>query len=136
METPQQSESKIDLSQSAPFVVQAALIDGSLWFQLVSAQNKLTEPAVAKFKRLAAEWRRDTRFVSAVRRKVAHPAYLKIIGMGKDALPFILKDLDDRPADWIPALISITDENPAKADNTFEQAVKAWLKWGRDHDLL
>ena len=136
MEPQQQNESRIDLWQSQPFIVQAAMIEGSLWFQLISAQNKLVEPPAVKFKRLAGEWRRDTRFVSAVRRKMAHPAYLKIIGMGKDALPFILKDLDDRPADWIPALISITDENPANPDDNFEQAVRAWLKWGRDRNLL
>lgn len=111
-------------------------MDGSLWFQFVSAQNKLVEPAAIKFRRLVAEWRRDTRFVSAVRRKMAHPAYLKIIGMGKDALPFILKDLDDRPGDWIAALMSITDENPVKPDDNFEQAVKAWLRWGRENSLL
>lgn len=131
----QQSDVSSDLWQSPPFVAQAAL-EGSLWFQFVSAQNKFVEPPSLKFQRLAAQWRRDTRFVSVVRKKITHPAYLKIIGMGSDALPFILKDLDDRPADWIPALISITDENPANPDDTFEQAVKAWLKWGRDRNLL
>jgi hypothetical protein len=97
---------------------------------------KSAEPSSVKFARLAAEWKRDTRFVSVVRQKMTHHAYLKIIGMGKDALPFILKDLDDQPADWIPALISITEENPVNPDDSFEQAVKAWLKWGRDRDLL
>lgn len=67
---------------------------------------------------------------------MAHPAYLKIIGMGKDALPFIFKDLDARPDDWIPALMSITEDNPVKPDDNFEQAVKAWLRWGREHNYL
>jgi len=103
---------------------------------VVSGQAMLAEPASLKFRRLANQWKRNTRFVSVLKRKMADPAYLKIIGMGKDALPFILKDLDDRPADWIPALMSITEENPVKPDDNFEQAVKAWLKWGRDHHLL
>lgn len=98
--------------------------------------TEAAESLKAKFERLAAEWRRETRFVSVVRRKMAHPAYLKIIGMGKDALPFIFKDLDARPDDWIPALMSITEDNPVKPDDNFEQAVKAWLRWGREHNYL
>jgi hypothetical protein len=95
-----------------------------------------TEPVEARFKSLAKKWKRDTRFTSSLRQKVNHPAYQEIIGLGDHVIPFILRDLDDHPADWLPALSEITGEDPAKEGATFEQAVHAWLQWGRKLKFL
>ena len=45
------------------------------------------------FKALAEQWRNETGMLSVVQQKVLHPSYQRIIGMGKQALPFILKEL-------------------------------------------
>ena len=65
-----------------------------------------------------------------------HPAYQKIIGMGKDALPFIFRELATSGGDWIWALeMIVRKENPASGKAKFKDAKEAWLNWGREHDL-
>jgi hypothetical protein len=65
-----------------------------------------------------------------------HPAYQKIIGMGWDAVPFILNEMQQRGGHWLWALYAITDEDPAPQDATFREAVQAWLEWGRGRGYL
>lgn len=64
-----------------------------------------------------------------------HPAYQKIIGMGRDALPFIFLELRNRGGDWLWALESIARPkvNPAQGTTNFHDAVAAWLKWGEEN---
>src|SRR5437016_2875456 len=49
--------------------------------------------AATRFEKLATAWKSSTKFVSNVSTKILSPDYQKIIGMGKDAIPLILKDL-------------------------------------------
>jgi len=88
------------------------------------------------FRDLADQWRRDTRYLSSVTRMAMHPAYQRIIGMGRPALPFILKELQQRGDHWLWALFAITGEDPASPDATFHEAVQAWLEWGRQKGYL
>ena len=90
----------------------------------------------SNFRRLADSWRRDTAFVSMLSKKVLHPAYQRIIGMGRPALPLILRELQATRSHWLWALNAITGEDPAKPGDTFDQAVDAWLTWGRKQGLL
>jgi hypothetical protein len=87
-----------------------------------------------EFNRLAETWRKDTRMLSFIRQKAMHPAYQKIIGMGKEALPFIFRELKERGGDWIWALEMITRIKPEGTQSTkFKDVVTAWLNWGRTH---
>ena len=43
-----------------------------------------------EFDELTALWRAETSHLSRLDKIVAHPAYLKIIGIGHEALPLIL----------------------------------------------
>ncbi len=62
-----------------------------------------------------------------------HRAYQQIIGMGEAALPFIFRELKKGKGDWMWALESITQEDPAPERSTFKQTAKAWIQWGIDH---
>jgi hypothetical protein len=64
----------------------------------------------ATFQALAEEWRRDTSHLSWTSMRVQHPAYLKIIAMGSDVLPLLLRELQEGhcPSDWLWALRAIT----------------------------
>src|ERR1700730_15872077 len=87
-----------------------------------------------RFNRLAALWKTATEFISKVNKRILHPAYQKIIGMGESALPFILQDLSENgPDDWFWALTAITDENPIKKEIAGNMAAmtEAWLQWGK-----
>lgn len=83
------------------------------------------------FSALAEQWRADTVFLSSVEKMAMHPAYQRIIGLGPQALPLLLRELQGRPDHWFWALHAISGEDPAPADATFDQAVQAWLEWGR-----
>jgi hypothetical protein len=93
----------------------------------------------ARFRRLAAEWKKGTFLSSKIKDKVLHPAYQKIIGMGPSAVTFILRDLlDNGPNHWFWALHAITEENPVPADQVGDivAMTEAWLQWGRKNGCL
>ena len=63
----------------------------------------------------------------------AHRAYQEIIGMGNDAIPLILRDLEESPSQWFWALSSITRESPIRPEDRgdVDAMTLAWLDWGR-----
>ncbi|MCI0486409.1 MAG: hypothetical protein L0229_07395 [Blastocatellia bacterium] len=90
----------------------------------------------ARFNALAEQWHRETKLLSSATKMAMHPAYQKIIGMGAPVIPLILRDLERTRDHWLWALHVITDEDPAPPDSDFEQAVDAWLEWGRAHGYI
>lgn len=88
------------------------------------------------FRRLADQWRDETIMYSLALQKTAHPAYLRIIGMGEKAVPFILKEIQEMGGYWFVALNAITGEDPVQPGSNYEQAAQAWLKWGKDKGYI
>jgi hypothetical protein len=87
---------------------------------------------VAKlFSVLAAEWREATAFESNVERMVLNSAYQRIIGLGPQVLPYMLKDLDETHDHWFWALMAIAGEDKASGQTSVGAATEAWLAWGR-----
>src|SRR6266700_595524 len=70
-----------------------------------------------RFKRLAAEWKQQSRYLSNSAQMAMLPPYQKIIGMGPSVVPLILEELRREPDHWFWALESITDENPVPPDS-------------------
>src|ERR1700687_4065288 len=64
------------------------------------------------FRELARQWKEATEFTSSTTQMVMHPAYQQIIGMGREALPFLLAELRRKPDHWFWALKAITGEDP------------------------
>lgn len=87
-----------------------------------------------EFRRLADEWLEDTMFISSPSDKFLHRAYLEIIGMGKDAIPFLLREVRDLSGHWFLALRSITKQDPVQPEdaNDMISMADAWLRWGRE----
>jgi len=92
--------------------------------------------AADEFASHVLKWRRETKHYSSVMSMVTHPSYLRIIGMGRQILPLLLRELESRPDHWLVALNAITGEDPASAECTFQQAIGAWLQWGRKRGYL
>ena len=92
----------------------------------------------SKFQKLASKWREEIRFESSLSKMVTHPAYLSIIGMGPNALPLILRDLEETSDHWFVALRAITDESPVKPKDAgnVKKMKDAWLEWGRRKRLV
>jgi len=90
----------------------------------------------SEFADLAEQWRRDTQHLSHISKKVAHPAYLRIIGMGEAVVPLLLEALRDRPAYWFAALKSTANVDPVPVGANPSEAREAWLTWGTTKGLI
>ena len=89
-----------------------------------------------RFNALADQWRNDTLFLSSVDKMAIHPAYQRIIGMGPQALPLILRELQASPDHWFWALHAISGEDPVRPGAAFEEAADAWLAWGKERGYI
>ncbi len=92
-----------------------------------------------KFGRLSKQWRRETRHISSIHEKSINMAYQKIIGMGKDVLPYIFHDFEKTHDHWLWALYAICDEESApdlEKAGDLDAAVDVWLNWARQHNYL
>ena len=89
-----------------------------------------------KFRRLADQWLRETEHTSSVKQACMRPAYQRIIGMGPAVVPYLLRELERNPDHWFWALNAITEEDPARAEDSLDGAKDAWLQWGREKGYL
>ena len=66
-----------------------------------------------------------------------HPAYQRIIGLGKDAVKLIVAELRREPDHWFWALKAITGEDPVVAADhgKIDRMTAAWLKWAAQRGL-
>jgi hypothetical protein len=104
--------------------------------KIIGARNRTPEdPLVKSFREHVNTWNKETGHLSSVTRAITHPSYLRIIGMGREALPLLLKELKERPDHWLVALNAITGEDPAPERASFREAVAAWIKWGEAKHL-
>jgi hypothetical protein len=90
----------------------------------------------AKFDSLVTEWRTDNLLLSSMSKKLMHPAYLRIIGLGPSVLPLLLRELEQRPSYWFSALTAISGDDPVPDSASFDEAVQVWTEWGREKGLL
>lgn len=85
------------------------------------------------FHRLADEWRNETWFISSIKKRISHQAHLKIIGLGRPAIPLIVREMRRSPDNWFWALEAITHEDPAPHAENMQQLADAWLAWAKKH---
>jgi hypothetical protein len=105
--------------------------------QVIAARsrNEGNTDLAQSFREQVDRWKDETGHLSSITRAIAHPSYLRIIGMGKEVLPILLKELREHPDHWLVALNAITGEDPAPKESNFTEAVAAWIKWGEDRKL-
>jgi hypothetical protein len=89
-----------------------------------------------EFRECAKKWRSETGHLSSIERKALHPAYQRIIAMGRPAIPLILREMQGHGGHWFWALHFITGESPTPDMASIEEARKAWLSWGKDKGYL
>jgi hypothetical protein len=88
------------------------------------------------FRGLVKIWQDATGGLSSPKRKFAHPTYRAILKLGPSTVPFILGELQQRPDWWFDALEFLTRAHPAKPTDSFEEAVNAWINWGKSNNLI
>jgi hypothetical protein len=91
-----------------------------------------------RFRRLAAEWKEQSRYLSNTAQMAILKPYQRIIGMGWPAVPLILEELHRDPDQWFWALEAITEENPVPPDAAghVRRSAEAWVKWGQERGLI
>jgi len=122
----------LDLSKESKFQA----LEQTLYFRSTNPHKSKSAEIEKTFLELADKWREDTEMLSSISKKIMHPAYQQIIGMGKKVLPYILRELEKEPDHWFWALTSITREDPVSEKDDFDGAVEAWLEWGRKKELI
>jgi len=95
----------------------------------------------ALFRTHADRWKMETQHSSSVTKMLAHPSYLRIIGLsrystGTEIERLLLEELEREPDHWFPALAAVTGEDPVQPGDDFDQAVHAWLEWGRRKGVI
>jgi hypothetical protein len=85
-----------------------------------------------EFLRLSKTWKEQTNGYSSVGSMVMHPAYLEIISYGEKMIPFILKDLQNKPSHWFIALKTLAKTSPVKPEDAgnIKKMTEAWIAWG------
>jgi hypothetical protein len=86
-----------------------------------------------RFRRLADEWKEQSRFLSNTAQTAMLKPYQRIIGLGLPAVPLILQELEREPDQWFWALESITEQNPVppEANGKVRLMAQAWIDWGK-----
>lgn len=60
---------------------------------------------------------------------VCNSAYLRIIGIGREALPLLVRELRRNSGPWFTAMYAIAGEDAAAGETTVPGARAAWLRW-------
>lgn len=91
-----------------------------------------------RFRRLTAEWKEQSRYLSNTAQMAMLKPYQRIIGMGWPVVPLILEELRREPDLWFWALEAITEENPVppEAAGKIHLMAEAWLQWGIQRRIL
>jgi len=91
---------------------------------------------VRMFEGLRSEWKSATSMLSSTHEISMHSAYQKIVGLGRQAIPLLLRELQAEPDQWFWALEAISRENPADDDDDFDSRAQKWVNWGRERGYL
>lgn len=93
------------------------------------------ETVEQRFRRLESLWTAETGHLSSTTRIVNHPAFQEILGLGPSVIPFMLRDLEERPRLWVWALPKIAGVDPvAQSDRAnIARMSQAWLHWAREN---
>jgi hypothetical protein len=94
-----------------------------------------------QFKNLLIEWRESTENMSSVTRILSHPAYQRIIDLGRQhngLITMILEDFKHNGGYWSTALQAITGQNAVTPKHIGNpgKVREDWLTWGRQHGYL
>jgi len=91
-----------------------------------------------KFEYYMQQWKFHRNSKSSILDSLSDLNYQNIIGMGKQALPFIFREMRKEYDDWFDALYEITGKDPVKEENygDFVEMTNDWILWAKIHKYL
>ncbi len=119
-------------------IVQALLCDFKYGAEFEETVEAGAASKVSKeFNERADRWQRHTAAQSSPTKKFMHEDYQIIMTMGEAVIPLILKRLQSEPDEWFWALKHLAKgEDAAIGQDNFDDALKAWLHWGRQKGYI
>ena len=90
-----------------------------------------------KFIRLRDQWLAESWVLSSPTEMALLPSYQAIIGMGPEAIPLLLRELERSVNYWFWALYSITQVDTTDPNDRGDwiAIADAWLAWGKSLGL-
>lgn len=91
-----------------------------------------------QFYLLSTKWKSESQYLSFTKDRIYLDSYQAIIDMGKVALPFIFREMEQQPQHWFVALKKITNENPVLTEHQgdIKQMTKDWLQWAKKQEII
>lgn len=104
----------------------------------IASPGPLESAVEEEFRKHTENWLGETGILSDPVQIFMHPSHLKIIGMGKEVLPLILREVERSSGHWFVALTAISPVNPvpAEEETDLQQLTNRWLEWGRAEGLI
>ncbi len=122
--------------------MESPVISSSLEITLSSYEEKISLSQIDEnevlFSSLADDWRKESELLSSTQDIINCPSYQKIIGMGRVAVPFIIRELQKGKGyglgHWSHALEVLTGENPVRhaQKGNIRAIADAWLEWAEN----
>lgn len=102
----------------------------------VTAADALT--IEQRFLREAEKWDRETAYLSSTPKMILHDSYQKIMAMGPDVIPYLLRDLQRNRRSWFWALRHLTNVNPVRPEDqgNLDKMIATWMAWGKREGLI
>jgi hypothetical protein len=87
-----------------------------------------------RFRTLAAQWKRESLFMSSPPAMERLPSYQQIIALGPAVVPLLLREMETDPDFWFGALHVLTGANPVPREHAgyVKQMAQDWVSWGRE----
>ncbi len=110
-----------------PFTRRAAQVENT---------TSRSEALAKEFQTLVDQWTEETFFLSSLGKQFTHPAYVRIMAMGREGLPLVLNQLQRSQDNWFYALKYMAGRDVAAGINDCEAAKAAWLAWGYENNYI
>lgn len=117
------------------FTGSSQLLTARLHYYLPVSRQR--QSIAERFRELVQTWKEDVGPLSSTTEMAMHPAYQQIIGLGRDAVPHLLRELQREPDHWFWALKAITGVDPVepRQRGQIREMAEAWLRWAREQGL-
>lgn len=102
---------------------------------MASTKTKSVED---EFAELVEQWNVSCGPTSSLMQMITNQNYLRIIGLGRPAVPLLLRELVERPDHWdwaLRAITGVTVTDQVDEGNLARTAAK-WILWGKEHGYL
>jgi hypothetical protein len=103
---------------------------------MASVPKPAAESVEQRVSRLLRTWREQTAYLSSSTQITGHAAYQELIALGRPALPFLFRDLEQTGDGHLAkALATLTGANPVLPDDRGQvrKVADAWLCWAKEN---